>query len=519
MVNRHISLVLLMLVLSTLACTLTRNPPPTFTPIPPTFTPDATGTAIALRPTETPSATPTQSPSITPSVTASPTASNTPTLTQTPLPTSTPLQPILLSADEVAFNDIPDVLRNGLNTAWLSFTLSTELVSETGDGSDTESFQRVYMVNPLTGQRTIAIDLPADVGSRIYWSPTGLHLAYFLPNDGLYLLDIQSGRSTRLIEIDNLLPRGIPGNDPTWSPDGTRLAITLATAYATDIYVINSDGSGFRNITNSPSYDFWPSWSSDSAKLAFVSDRQQCPTWFPNAPDTCDRPDAVAPRAGTLYVYEFALNRVSPITDTRVTAPPAWVNTRLISVSSGSLDPFADESDLWVYDVAAGSTWRVNEADGALYAEPAWRQDGQYVLFQRIASESTVILAERFGTPLNTLRDYTFVRFGLSASWASDNERLVLGGSNGQCPYGLLVLDEDFELINTPSQNLLACDPIYSPNSIYIAYEGIRVARGTDGRLDIYIADRNGNLVRNVSSDLEGALNLLGWVGPTFDSN
>ena len=82
--------------------------------------------------------------------------------------------------------------------------------------------------------------------------------------------------------------------------------------------------------------------------------------------------------------------------------------------------------------------------------------------------------------------------------------------------YGLLVLDEDFDLINIPSQNLLACDPVYSPNGTYIAYEGIRVARGTDGRLDIYITDQNGNIVRNVSSDLEGALNLIGWVGPTF---
>ena len=315
---------------------------------------------------------------------------------------------------------------------------------------------------------------------------------------------------------DNLRPRGIPGNEPVWSPDGTRLAFTLPTAYSTDVFIVNADGTGFRNLSNTPNYNFWPSWSPDGTKLAFVSDRQQCPSWFPNAPDTCDSPDATPPTFGTLYVYEFTFNRTSPITDTRVTAPPTWINTRMISVSSGSLDPLSDETDLWVYDVAAGSTWKVNPEDDALYAAPSWRPEGDLVVFQRIGSASEVVFAERFGTQLGTLEDYIFVRFGLAGNWSPDGTRLAIGGSNRQCPYGLLVLDTTFDIVNTPNDSLLACDPTYSPDSTYLAYEGIRVARGTDGRLDIYIASQDGVTVRNVTSDLEGELELIGWVGPTF---
>lgn len=511
-------IVMLVLALASLACTLTLDPPPTFTPIPPTLTPDATGTAIALQPTDTPIPTATQTPSATPTATATATATITPRPTNTPLPTSTPLAPVLTSSDNVGFFDVPSVLQSGLQTAWLSFTVSTELVTSAGTAEDAPPpTLRVLMVNPITGQRVTAVELPADVGSRLYWSPTGLHLAYFLPNDGLYLLDIQTGRASRLFELDNLLPRGIPGHDPVWSPDGTRLAFALPTAYATDVFIINSDGTGFRNLTNSPSYDFWPAWSPDSTRLAFVSDRLQCPTWFPNAPNTCDTPDATPPEFGTLYVYEFLQNRVSPINETPVTAPPEWINSRLISVSSGSLDPLADNSDLWVYDVAAGATWRINQDQDALYAAPAWRPDGNAVVFQRIGAESDVLFAERFGTVQGTLDEaYIFVRFGLSAEWSPDGERLAIGGSNGQCAYGLLVLDQDFDVINVPSQNLLACNPTYSPGSVYVAYEGIRVARGTDGRLDIYIASKDGITVRNVTSDLEGELELVGWVGPTF---
>jgi Tol biopolymer transport system component len=511
-------IVVLVLALASLACTLTLDPPPTFTPIPPTLTPDATGTAIALQPTDTPRPTVTLTPSQTPTPTATATATVTPSPTNTPLPTSTPLAPVLASNDNVGFVDIPSAIEGGLQTAWLSFTVSNQLVGVTGTEDDgTDPTLRVLMINPVTGQRVTAVELPDAVGSRIYWSPTGLHMAYFVPNDGLYLLDVQTGRSVRIFALDTLLPRGIPGHDPVWSPDGARLAITLPTAYATDVFVINADGTGFRNLTNSPTYDFWPAWSPDSTRLAFVSDRLRCPTWFPNAPDTCDTPNATPPDFGTLFVYEFLQNRVSPITETPVTAPPEWINPRLINVSSGSLDPLADDADLWVYDVAAGATWRINPDDDALYAAPAWRPDGNAVVFQRISSDSEVLFAERFGTVQGSLDDeYIFVRFGLAAAWSPDGERLAIGGDNSQCAYGLLVLDADFDIINVPSQNLLACNPTYSPGSVYIGYEGIRVARGTDGRLDIYIASKDGITVRNVTSDLEGELALLGWVGPTF---
>ena len=89
---------------------------------------------------------------------------------------------------------------------------------------------------------------------------------------------------------------------------------------------------------------------------------------------------------------------------------------------------------MWVYDVAAGSTWRVNPEDEALYAEPTWREDGLFVVYQRIASASEIIFAERFGTVVDTLEDYIFVRFGMAATWSPDGERLAVGGSNGQCP-------------------------------------------------------------------------------------
>ncbi len=418
--------------------------------------------------------------------------------------------------DLVGFNEIPVEIQGGLDRAWLAFIVTDNQVDE----EDADPVQRVYLTRPDNGRRVEVIELTNSTNNQIYWSPTGLHMAYFVREEGisgLYLLDVQSGRSRRLYASESLQPRGIGGHQPVWSPDGTRLAFVLPTAYATDVYLVNADGTGFSNLTNSPSYDFWPSWSTDGQKLAFVSDRVFCPTWQPQYTNTCDRPDATPPTTGHLFVYDFSIRRLDRITDNTLNSPPNWINERLVSVSQGSIDPFSDESELWVYDVEAGSVWQVSPDDNALYGAPAWTTDGQRVVFQRIATTSSIMLTGQYGDVIARQSEYTFIRLGMAADWAPDGELVVIGGSNGQCPYGLIVMEADFTPVREPVENLLACDPIFDPSGQYLAFSGIQVARGTDGREDIYITANPGGLnPRNATRDLEGIIQILGWVGPTF---
>ena len=69
--------------------------------------------------------------------------------------------------------------------------------------------------------------------------------------------------SNRRILTDN------PASDgsATWSPEGDRLAFMrkdFGDPNAIDVYVINVDGTGERNLTNNPEItDDWPSWSSE----------------------------------------------------------------------------------------------------------------------------------------------------------------------------------------------------------------------------------------------------------------
>jgi len=64
--------------------------------------------------------------------------------------------------------------------------------------------------------------------------------------------------------------KGLWDSQPSWSPDGTRIAFTRSSARRADVFTMNADGTHVRKLTGKTD-GFLPDFSPDGNKIVFVS--------------------------------------------------------------------------------------------------------------------------------------------------------------------------------------------------------------------------------------------------------
>jgi tricorn protease-like protein len=106
------------------------------------------------------------------------------------------------------------------------------------------------------------------------WSPDGAKIA-FLRLGEIYVMNADGSGNRQLTDVADVCVN--PGNcsiwDPDWSPDGSKIAFRSAYSGDSEIYTVNVGGTNLVNLTNTAGSDTGPSWSPDGTKLAFSSDR------------------------------------------------------------------------------------------------------------------------------------------------------------------------------------------------------------------------------------------------------
>jgi len=114
------------------------------------------------------------------------------------------------------------------------------------------------------------------------WSPDGQRLAYvtydtFMSPKGrdkqmaVYIQEVNTGRRNRVS-----IGKGLNAA-PAWSPDGTKLALTLSKDGNPEIYVLHLHNGALTRVTYNSAIDTEPEWAPDGQSLIFTSDRTGSP--------------------------------------------------------------------------------------------------------------------------------------------------------------------------------------------------------------------------------------------------
>ena len=232
------------------------------------------------------------------------------------------------------------------------------------------------------------------IADMIYEKLTGdvgvfsTRITYIVKRGSRYELQVADADG---FNAQTILASNEPIISPAWSPDGTRLAVTLTKDGGSQLYLINADGSGVVRLTQSSAIDTEPNFSPDGRHLIFTSDRGGTPQIY-RVSVTGGQPDRltfegsynVSPRHspdgksftfiqrnGTRFnvaVQDFATRQVQVLTDGAVDESPSFA-------PNGKLILYATEVRGRGILSAVSSDGRVKQrltADVGDAREPAW---------------------------------------------------------------------------------------------------------------------------------------------------
>jgi tricorn protease-like protein len=137
-------------------------------------------------------------------------------------------------------------------------------IAFTGGNPNNGQFQ--VMVMDRNGEN--AGNIPQIFGWDPTWSPDGKQILYASGPDGAVQLFVVNRNGNGLHQVSNL--PAIRGRSD-WSPDGKWIVTYAGPAWHREVYIMNADGSNVRQLTPSGGNSQGPSFSPDSKWVTFTA--------------------------------------------------------------------------------------------------------------------------------------------------------------------------------------------------------------------------------------------------------
>lgn len=229
----------------------------------------------------------------------------------------------------------------------------------------------ICMVDPQGGDFKVLIKDTNPLGDPC-WSPDGQKLAFHRHQNGvqefstnIYVIDINT------LEMKAVTNDSSWNTSPSYSPDGNEIAFSRSLNKKTyDIYVMNADGKGLRNLTDTPNISEWrPSWSPDGEKIAYEANTEK-------------NPEALG-----IYIMDVKRKTIRKLTPDFLNAAHAsWSpDGKKIVFSADDIREKGFKPQIYTMN-ADGTALKRLTTDG-VNLTPVWSPDGKHIAFASIVNK------------------------------------------------------------------------------------------------------------------------------------
>ncbi|MDD5699706.1 MAG: DUF5050 domain-containing protein [Candidatus Nanoarchaeia archaeon] len=296
---------------------------------------------------------------------------------------------------------------------WLSIDSSTGLITGTAPMITTDYEYYNPMINVSDGRGGTDFQLTTIKVENVS-GPTGEKILFVSGRDGNYEIYIMNADGSNQVNLTNNPAQDF---DPSWSPDGNKIAYVSGTTLGnSEIWIMDSDGSNRTRITYNDLNEGNPVWSPDGNRMAY-----------------CMNKDWNSSNFGWNYeIYTMDIdgtdqtNLTNDIADDR---SPAWSpNGDKIAFTSNR----NSGSDIYIMNSnGSGVVDRINNP--GFNDSPSWSPDGSRILFDNATgSESGEIYTMNpNGTNVTNLTNNANTE-DIYPSWSPDGNKIAyVSGVNG----------------------------------------------------------------------------------------